>query len=99
MGKVWFSFIIHFINVQIRDVIEQLVTHVYFLLFKTYISFLNILFWKVVSPEIRCPDTFCVVGFLESVCAHERELIYLNLLLYSESPSQQLEAPQDFSKT
>lgn len=42
---------------------------------------------------------FCVVGFLESVCVHERELIYLNLLLYSESPSQQLEAPQDFSKT
>lgn len=57
------------------------------------------MFWKVVSPEMRWPDTFHVVWFQESIYVQEREWICLSLLLYSESPSQQLEVPQDFAKT
>lgn len=71
MGKVWFSFTIHCINVQLRDV-HGPVAHDYLLLLKTYKSFPYILFGKAVSPEMRCPGMFRVVGFLEKVCVWER---------------------------
>lgn len=72
MGKVWFSFTILCINVQLRDVKEYPVAHDYLLLLKTYKPFPDILFGKAVSPEMRCPDMFHVIGFLEKFCVQER---------------------------
>lgn len=46
--------------------------HDFILLLKTYKSFPDISFGKAVSPEMRCPGMFHVVGFLENVCVQER---------------------------